>query len=992
MARLVCIIGTDGSGKSTLGQAVAAELTARGNSARVVWLGAESVLMAPIRRLLRFAWRARSQTPNATAQRDGPASMRRDYAAEIARKTRLAERYGWAVSIYIWLVWLDYRLQLWVKHRRNRDVAIIVADRYIFDVAVNLGLTLGWSPKRVIAFLRSKLATCALPEERVFLRVAPEVSLARKDDVYDIDYLRLRLTYYDAIAQAFGFQIREGTRPIEETRDWLIARLLSPPRHVMYVHSNNSDIGGADKMMALMAQHTVAASDGPARWRATACLRLQTAILGEYARIGIPVIHAPFVRPQLSRGIFGVLRGIALAPFSLWVLWRLMGRERPDLVHVNDLYDVLPALAARLRGIPVIWHIRMIVPRAGVRRVFATLVRQLSGQSISVSDAVRRHYFPEPVAPHAPLVIHDLGNSALTKAEVSEAPRTPRPPPLPEHGRLVVMVGRIEWWKGQHVFVDAVARLPEALRKAHVFALIGGGVAGKDAYLDDVVARAAEAGVLVLGERQDVPDLLLSADISVHASVLPDPFPGTVIEGLLAGTATVAAKAGGALEMITPGRDGLLVAPGDAAGLSEALRDLLEAPQPPRARFGQAGRARALALTDARAIDARILATYAAATEGRTREMADLTPDAPLTKAEKSRLIFETIGWPIGTGTRKPAPQQLETLTEFAFKSRVGLLFLDECLRKGVELGPKARALHASLMARRAATDRVIVKLARRLDEVARGEWVLFKSIKPFAATPNDTDWFPFDAARHRGLVDHLCAEGHGFKLMEKAPLQWTLIEDGGIDITDTTKKGGIYYIDCYVAPSTDYFIYLDPARMRDSVEMTRIDGYDVPILQPHAELTAIMFHNVFPEKSFSIESYYLVKRYLDLIEAAGTLDAFVTACRDQKVEYACAVNLALTRDIDAGQFGGNDPRIARLLDALGYGDLTIKGFDPFGAFPYAIPAKVFWGAFLSKQRDRTALRSTGNQFLHMLNPIFFADVVRVVYRRTIKGGVYEQN
>ncbi len=362
-----------------------------------------------------------------------------------------------------------------------------------------------------------------------------------------------------------------------------------------------------------------------------------------------------------------------------------------------------------------------------------------------------------------------------------------------------------------------------------------------------------------------------------------------------------------------------------------------------------------------------------------------------LDNAEKSRLIFQTIGWPIGAGTVTPKPEQVEEMTEFAFKSRVGLLFLDECIRRDVPLGPKAVELHKSLMARRAATDRVVAKLSRRLDEVAENEWVLFKSIKPFASTPNDTDWFPFEASRHRELIDYLTADG-GFKWMEEAPLQTMLIEESGDGITDTTKKGGVYYIDCYVAPSTDYFIYLDPKRMRDQTERLEVGGYMVPVLKPHAELTAILFHNVFPEKTFTIESYYLIKRYLDLIEAEGTLDDFVEISREQKVEYACAVNLALTRDIDTAQFGAEDPRIARVLTALGHQHLRVGNFNGLGAFPYSFPAKVFWRAFVSKQRDRTSFVSTLNQAAHMLSPVFFADVIRIIWRRTIKGGVYEQN
>lgn len=360
-------------------------------------------------------------------------------------------------------------------------------------------------------------------------------------------------------------------------------------------------------------------------------------------------------------------------------------------------------------------------------------------------------------------------------------------------------------------------------------------------------------------------------------------------------------------------------------------------------------------------------------------------------QAESSRLLLETIGWPIGSGTRLPSTQEIEALTEFAFKSRVGLLFLEECLRKGVELGVAGQHLYESLTARRQSTDEVIARLTARLDEVAKGEWVLFKSVKPFASTPNDTDWFPFDPRRHDELCRHLMKDG-AFKLLEKAPRQTTLIESSGEAVTDTTKVGGVYYIDCYVYPSTDYFIYLDPRRLRAYREETTVNGTTVPVLAPHAELAAIMFHNVFPERSFSIESYYLIKSYLDMISDRGAASQFVELCRDQKLEYAASVNLALVRAMDSAHFGIEDSVIPELLRRLGHPDFRVAGFDARGSFPYELPNRVYWSTFLSKQRDRTSLASTGNQLLHMLNPVFFADVVKIIWRRSVKGGVYQQN
>lgn len=610
--QMVCIIGTDGSGKTTLANAVVAGLRARGTAAQQVWLGAESYLMAPVRGVLKRIWSRKHGKGDAKAAKPGTGSQRVNYAAEIARKNALAAKYAWAVRIYLALVWSDYRLQLAFKRWKARKAQVIVADRYLFDVAVNIGLTLGWGPEQVVRFVRSRLARLTLPQVRVFLRVEPEVSLQRKDDILDIDYLRLRLSYYEAIAQAFGFTQRDGTLPIATNRDWLLAKYDAEARRpfVLYVHANNSDIGGADKVLVLMAEHMRDFGNPDGGCKVAVVLRLQTEIVHSYARTGIPVIHHPFVRPQLSKGLVGWLRFVLTAPTSLWFFWRLIGRARPDVVHVNDLYDFLPALAARLRGVPVVWHIRMMVTRGEMRARFAWLVARLAPVSISVSRAMRDHYFSNLPRSHKALVIHDLGNAGLIADDRNPTTCAPRPYGVPDGGRLVLMVGRIEPWKGQDIFVEAVRALPEAARKSAVFALVGGEVEAKEDYFDRVCKAAAETGIVLLGARNDVPALLRAADISVHASVSPDPFPGVVIESLLAGAATVAARAGGATEMIEDGVDGRLTTPGDVAALAAVLSDWLAAPLSPRAQFGIAARARALALVDAQGVDWALWTAY----------------------------------------------------------------------------------------------------------------------------------------------------------------------------------------------------------------------------------------------------------------------------------------------------------------------------------------------------------------------------------------------
>jgi glycosyltransferase involved in cell wall biosynthesis len=122
-------------------------------------------------------------------------------------------------------------------------------------------------------------------------------------------------------------------------------------------------------------------------------------------------------------------------------------------------------------------------------------------------------------------------------------------------GILAVMVGNLREWKGQHVVVQALARLPESARSRLVVLFVGATGTENTEYLDKIEGMIRDAGlddvVLVAGRRADVPDLLEAADIAIHASIIPEPFGLVVQEAMLHGCAVVAADEGGPAEMLT---------------------------------------------------------------------------------------------------------------------------------------------------------------------------------------------------------------------------------------------------------------------------------------------------------------------------------------------------------------------------------------------------------------------------------------------------------
>ena len=170
-----------------------------------------------------------------------------------------------------------------------------------------------------------------------------------------------------------------------------------------------------------------------------------------------------------------------------------------------------------------------------------------------------------------------VANSQATLETLPGARRTfviPSPIDLPStsphrngHPLRVGMVGRIAPWKGQHVFVEAFARaFPDGEQAAIV---VGAPMFGDDEV--DYLSRLRKlGGELGLGDRlvftgfsERVSDELEDLDVLVHASITPEPFGQVILEGMASGLAVVAAGAGGPLELIDDGHDGLLVRPDD---------------------------------------------------------------------------------------------------------------------------------------------------------------------------------------------------------------------------------------------------------------------------------------------------------------------------------------------------------------------------------------------------------------------------------------------
>jgi len=265
-------------------------------------------------------------------------------------------------------------------------------------------------------------------------------------------------------------------------------------------------------------------------------------------------------------------------------LYDLLRRERVDILHAHKFGSNLwGTIIGRLARVPVVvahehtWSyegqpVRRLLDRHVIARgadAFVAVSREDQRRMIEIErvppDVIR--FLPNGIPRQ-----QRRGNNV--RAELGVA----------ADALVVGAVGQLRPEKAFDVLVEVAGELVEQTPGLKV--LIAGGGEERDTLEARVRALGLEDVVLLLGPRDDVPDVLAAVDVAVLCSTR-EGSPLSVMEYMAARRAIVATDVGGVSDLIEHDRHGVLVAPGDGPALTEAVRELLADP-PRRARLGAA--------------------------------------------------------------------------------------------------------------------------------------------------------------------------------------------------------------------------------------------------------------------------------------------------------------------------------------------------------------------------------------------------------------------
>lgn len=295
----------------------------------------------------------------------------------------------------------------------------------------------------------------------------------------------------------------------------------------------------------------------------------------------VKIIHLP--RAALGNDAGGHLaRKVNLDVFNYALrLARVARAEKADCVYLNNdlVTNLAGMIAGRLLGLPIVQHERDI-PAPTSR--LATSMSRNATRFLAISTPVQQALVGMGFGPGIIRMVPeglDLAHYEPVAANVTEQIR--RDLGIAPDDKVAVLAGMVMDWKGQHVLIDAAPRILQRHPNAKVL-IVGEPPPGGEGYLVQIQAQVAklhiEGSVIFSGYRDDIPCVLQSADVVIHASTSPEPFGRVVIEGMVMKKPVIATAIGAPLEIIRHGETGYLVPPSDPEMLADAISSVFDNP------------------------------------------------------------------------------------------------------------------------------------------------------------------------------------------------------------------------------------------------------------------------------------------------------------------------------------------------------------------------------------------------------------------------------
>jgi len=249
----------------------------------------------------------------------------------------------------------------------------------------------------------------------------------------------------------------------------------------------------------------------------------------------------------------------------------IIRRESIGIVIANSGKEYWPAaVAAKLLGRKILF-VRHQTDR--IRKTTRWLINNHVDGVVAVSGAVKNALLSSGIDGGKIEVIHN--GVSLRRFDPSRIDRTEVRGELGIRAKDFVIgaVGKLHQGKGVYELLRAAAGIPGERPVTLLFV-------GDGPEKEGIIREARQLGIaertVITGIRRDVERMYAAMDIFVLPSTCDEAFGMVIIEAMAMGRPVIGTRVGGIPELISSGENGLLVPPGDATALADAIKKYLD--------------------------------------------------------------------------------------------------------------------------------------------------------------------------------------------------------------------------------------------------------------------------------------------------------------------------------------------------------------------------------------------------------------------------------
>ncbi len=327
----------------------------------------------------------------------------------------------------------------------------------------------------------------------------------------------------------------------------LLKDLKNSIKKILIAHSSNDNYGASKILISIVdifvkngfEVHMILPNNGPLNNNQV------------MKNINLKIINLGVFRKKYFN-FFGLLNRLYFIIKSSFYIKKFLNKNQIDLVYINTSTLISPSIAAKIVGIPSIFHIHEIPKSNFIYAKFISIfLNNFSNNIICVSKSVKDFWAHKGIKKNKLKIINNGFIFEKHKPKIFNKKKI-----------IFTSVSRIIPYKGHLLLIELFDRLCNRNNNIYL-QIVGDTLPQYQKYFNKLKFMIKNKGlddkILFTGFRNDISYILLNSSFFIHTPISPDPFPTVIFEAIQTNTPIITNKLGGAFEILNNGSNCLII-------------------------------------------------------------------------------------------------------------------------------------------------------------------------------------------------------------------------------------------------------------------------------------------------------------------------------------------------------------------------------------------------------------------------------------------------